>query len=154
MVRKTLRGRSVYQLSLAECKDLFKTEAEAVKNTFPVSSDGYANALMTKSGSIYTGVSYISDTDTLTMHSEATALAHAAIHGEKEVVAITGPNCHICKQLIYENSLRSGIDIMIVMKKKGKIVQMPISKFMLYPWPEKPKSLDKIKKEKMNRLKF
>jgi hypothetical protein len=39
------------------------------------------------------------------MRSEATALANAAIHGEKDVVAITGPNCHICKQLIDERAL-------------------------------------------------
>jgi len=30
---------------------------------------------------------------TLTMHAEATALAHAAIHGEREIVDIIGPNC-------------------------------------------------------------
>jgi len=93
--------------------------------------------LMTKSGNIYIGVSYKSDTETLTMHSEATALAHAAIHGEKEIVAITGPNCHICKQLIYESSLCSGIDIVVVIEEDGKIKQIPISKMMPYPWPKK-----------------
>jgi cytidine deaminase len=71
------------------------------------------------------------------MHSEATALAHAAIHGEKEVVAITGPNCHICKQLIYESSLNSGIDVVIIIEEGGEIKQIPISRLMPYPWPEK-----------------
>jgi hypothetical protein len=50
------------------------------------------------------------------MHSEATALTNAAIHGEKDIVAITGPNCHICKQLIYESSLNSGIDVLVIIK--------------------------------------
>jgi len=92
---------------------------------------------MTVQRNIYTGISYKSDTATLTMHSEATALTHAAIHGEKEIVAITGPNCHICKQLIWENSLRSGIDIVIVIEEDGKVKQIPISHLMPYPWPEK-----------------
>jgi len=55
-----------------------------------------------------------------------------------EVIAITGSNCHICKQLIYENSLRSGIDVVIIMEEEGKIKQIPISTMMPYPWPVKP----------------
>ena len=92
---------------------------------------------MTKAGNIYTGVFYLSDTETLPMHSEVTALAHAAIHGEKDIVAITGPNCHICKQLIYESGLHSGIDIVVVIEEDNQIKQIPISKMMPYPWPEK-----------------
>jgi len=122
-------------LSEGECKKLLEAADEAIKNTFPKANDGFAVALMTKSGNIYVGVSYKSDTETLTMHSEVTALAHAAIHGEKEIVAITGPNCHICKQLIYESSLCSGIDIVVVIEEDGKIKQIPISKMMPYPWP-------------------
>ncbi len=137
-----------------ECEALFKAEADAKTNTYPIPESGYAVALMTKKGNVYTGVSYLSDTDTLTMHSEATALAHAAIHGEKDVVAITGPNCHICKQLIYENSLRSGIDIVIVVKQEDKVLQIPISEMMMYPWPEKPRSTDTKKKQKMEKVKF
>ena len=154
MIRKTTGGKTSYQLTKDECEQLFKTGKEAMKNTYPVSGIGFAVALMTKSGNVYPGVSYISDTDTLTMHSEATALSHAAIHGEKDVVAITGPNCHICKQLIYENSLRSGIDIVVVIQENNKVVQIPISKLMPYPWPNKPGSLDKKKSQKMKKVKF
>ena len=154
MTRKKVKGKSTYKLSKDECSQLLKAEGQALKNTYPISGSGYAVALMTKSGNVYSGVSYISDTDTLTMHSEATALAHAAIHREKDVVAITGPNCHICKQLIYENSLRSGIDIVTVIKEGRKIAQVPISKLMPYPWPEKPSSLDNKKNQKMRRVKF
>ena len=137
MIEKTLDNKKYYELTDEECKKLLKLGDEAMKNTYPKSGKGYAVALMTKAENIYTGVSYLSDTKTLTMHSEATALAHAAIHGEKDIVAITGPNCHICKQLIYESSLRSGIDIVVIIEEDNQIKQIPISKMMPYPWPEK-----------------
>lgn len=136
MIEKTSGKKKFYELTKEECKKLLKIGDEALKNTYPESGKGYSVALMTKSGNVYTGVSYGSNTQTLTMHSEATALAHAAIHGEKDVVAITGPNCHICKQLIYESSLNSNIDIMIILEEDQKIKQIPISKMMPYPWPE------------------
>ncbi len=137
MIEKTSGNKKLFALSEEECRKLLKAAREAMINTFPKSNDGFAVALMTKKGNIYTGVSYGSDTGTLTMHSEATALAHAAIHGEKEIAAITGPNCHICKQLIYESSLRSGIDTVVIIEEDGQIKQIPISKLMPYPWPEK-----------------
>lgn len=137
MIEKILNNKKVYELTDEECKKLLKLGDEAMKYTYPKSGDGYAVALMTKAGNIYTGVSYKSDTATLTMHSEATALAHAAIHGEKDIVAITGPNCHICKQLIYESSLRSGIDVVVIIEEDNQIKQIPISEMMPYPWPEK-----------------
>ncbi len=137
MIEKELNGGKYYELTTEECRKLLQLGNETMKNTYPDSGKGYAVALMTKAGNIYTGASYNSDTYTLTMHSEATALAHAAIHGEKEVVAITGPNCHICKQLIYESSLNSGIDVVIIIEEGGEIKQIPISRLMPYPWPEK-----------------
>ena len=126
------------KVSLKQCQELFAQAAAILSNTFPKKGEGYAAAVLTKKGNIYTGVSYCSDTYTLTMHGEAVALAHANLHGEREILAITGPNCHICKQLIYENSLRSGIDILVIIKEKNQIKQIPISKLMPYPWPEKP----------------
>lgn len=111
--------------------------AEAAKvNTYPLANQGYAATVLTDKGNIYEGVSYKSDTYTLTMHCEMTALAHAAIHGEKNIIAITGPNCHMCKQLIWESALNSGIDIQIVMEEEGEIKQVPISSLMQYPWPD------------------
>lgn len=124
-------------LSEEKCLELFQYADKALINTYPESNEGYSVALLTKSGKIYVGVSYKSDTYTLTMHSEATALANAAIHGEKDIVAITGPNCHICKQLIYESSLNSGIDTLIIIKEGNGIKQIPISELMSYPWPNK-----------------
>jgi len=105
-------------------------------NTYPTPGKGYAVTVLTAKGNIYAGVSYISDTMTLTMHCEMTALANAAIHGEREVIAITGPNCHMCKQLIWESALHSGIDIQIIMESEGEIKRVPISSLMPYPWPD------------------
>lgn len=135
---KITMKKKVNKLDEETCRKLLKAEEEAKANTYPHPNKGYAVALLTKKGNIYTGASYSSDTWTLTIHSEASALAHAANHGETEIVAITGPNCHICKQLIYESSLRSGIDTLIIFEENGEIKQIPISEMMPYPWPEKP----------------
>lgn len=135
---KKVKGKLVYKIDEKTAQEMFEVANKAMKNTYPKRNEGFAVAVLTKKGNIYPGVSYCSDTYTLTMHSEAVALAHAALHREKDIIAITGPNCHICKQLIWENSLRSGIDIVVLIKEKGKIKQIPISKLMPYPWPEKP----------------
>ena len=122
-------------VDLAQAADMLRIAAAAKTNTYP-EPGGYAVAVLTSKGNIYEGVAYKSDTQTLTMHSEATGLANAAIHGEKDVVAITGPNCHICKQLIWESALNSGIDIQIVLNEKDTISLVPISQLMPYPWPD------------------
>ncbi len=116
-------------------KKMLRVAAEARANTYP-KPGAYAVVVLTGSGKMYEGVSYNSDTLTLTMHSEATALAHATIHGEKEIIAITGPNCHICKQLIWERSIHSGIEIQVILEEDGKIKFIPISKLMPYAWPD------------------
>lgn len=139
MEEKHSNGKRIYVLTEQECCKLLSEARSALQNTYPQKNHGYAVAVMTARGNIYTGVSYGSDTYTLTMHSEMTALAHAAIHGETEIVAITGPNCHICKQIIYESSLRSGIDTVVIIEEKDNtLIQAPISSMMPYPWPEKP----------------
>lgn len=124
-------------LTKKQCQRLFKAAELVQSNTYP-GKDGYAAAVSTEKGNVYPGVSYCSDTFTLTMHGEAVALAHANLHGENKIIAITGPNCHICKQLIYESSLRSGIDSLVIIKEKNDYKQIPISELMPYPWPEKP----------------
>lgn len=135
---KKINNMIIYEIDNETCIKLLEKAKEAIINAFPKTSvNKFAVAVLTNNGNIYEGISYGSDTATLTMHSEATALAHAAIHGETDIIAITGPNCHICKQLIYENSLRSGIDVVVVIKENGKIKQIPISTLMPYPWPEK-----------------
>lgn len=125
----------VFDISHDQILELLKHAKDASHRTYP-DPGGYSVALLTKSGKIFEGVSYKSDTLTLTMHSEATALAHAAIHGETEVIAITGPNCHICKQLIWEHALHTGIDIQVVIEENGEVKLVPISQQMPYPWPD------------------
>jgi len=113
---------------------MFEVSDNSLINCYPKPNKVSA-AILTKSGNIYPGVSYHTDIMSLTMHAEATALAHAAIHGEKEIIAITGPNCHACKQLIWENAVKNGIDIQVIFKEKSRFKIVPISKMMLYPWP-------------------
>lgn len=124
-----------HEISLRTAREMLNRAEQAKANTYP-EPGGYAVVALTKNGNMYEGIAYKSDTYTLTMHSEATALAHASIHGEKDVIAITGPNCHICKQLIWESSLNSGIDIQIVIDEEGGIKLVPISDLMPYPWPD------------------
>lgn len=132
---KIVAGKKIYKIPDEVCRLMFKAAEEKMKNCYPRANDGYAVTVLTEEGNIYLGVSYKSATETLTMHSEAIALAHAAIHGEKNIIAITGPNCHLCKQLIYESSLRSGINVIVVLDEDGEIKQIPISTLMPYPWP-------------------
>lgn len=129
-------NRKIYEIPKSTCVELLDKATVALNNCYPISNEGYAVAVLTEKGNIYTGSSYKSDTQTLTMHSEAVALAHAAAHGETEIIAITGPNCHICKQLIWESSLKSGIEIQIVLKENEKIKLIPISDLIPYPWPD------------------
>lgn len=138
MQKLTIDNKSRYELTDAECEQMLALTDKALTNTFPTSGSGYAAVVMDADGKMYEGASYGSDTYTLTMHGEMVALAHAATHGSKQIVAITGPNCHICKQLIYESSLRSGVDIVVVMKDENGYKQIPISALMPYPWPEEP----------------
>lgn len=116
-------------------REMFRRAEAAKANTYP-DAGSYAASVLTDEGNIYEGIAYISKTYTLTMHAEATALAHAAMHGEKNVTAVTGPNCHICKQLIWESALRSGIDIQVILSAGDEIEMVPISEMMQYPWPD------------------
>ena len=82
------------------------------------------------------------------VHAEQSALAHAAAHNDRQVVAIacvstedeSGESCchpcGICKQLLYESSRNSGIDIVVLMaNRKGKFVTRKISELSPFPWP-------------------
>ena len=46
--------KKYYELTEEECKKHLKLANEAIKNTYPESGKGYAVALMTKTGKIYT----------------------------------------------------------------------------------------------------
>jgi cytidine deaminase len=124
-----------YPITEDQVRKMLKLASEARSKTYP-KPNAYAVVVLTKDGNMYEGISYNSDTLTLTMHSEATALAHASIHGEVDVIAITGPNCHICKQLIWERSLHTDIDIQVVIEEENEYTIVPISAQMPYPWPD------------------
>lgn len=137
-ITKEMVGESWrYKLTDSMCKRMFQEAERVVNNTYPKPGKVVCS-VVTTSGTIYPGVNYYSDTYTATMHAEMVALAHAATHGEKEIVAVTGPNCHLCKQLLWENSIRSGIDIMVVFKiEDEKFKMVPLSEMMVYAWPDR-----------------
>src|SRR5688572_10236412 len=101
---------------------------DALKNEYALKNKGnYSAAVLASSGNVYSAVSYFSDTYSLTLHGEQAALAHAAAHGETEILAIaiasnevkeigefTNP-CHMCKQLLYESSKRTNTPMLILL---------------------------------------
>lgn len=128
---------TTYELTEEECNLLIQKAKEAMQYTYPQAHNGFATAIMSESGRIFTGASYISDTHNTTMHGEAVCLAVAAQSGETKIAAIVGPNCHNCKQLIWESSIRSKIDTVIIIEEEGIIKQIPISILMPYAWPDR-----------------
>jgi cytidine deaminase len=116
----------------------------------PKSKYIYAAAVLTEKGNIYTASNYVSDTASLTLHAEQAALSHAAVHKDTRIVAIAivgkeDPKgekichpCGLCKQLLWENFLKTGISIKVIMANlKGEYIVKNIEEIVNYPWPEK-----------------
>ena len=112
----------------------------------------FGAAVLSSSGEIFSSSAYWSETLALCLHAEQTALAVAAAHAQREIVAIATistedpegkAHCHpcgICKQLLYESSQFSGIDIQVYMSNlEGDVIEKRISELVLFPWPA-PKS--------------
>lgn len=109
-------------------EQLIKEAMLALKNCYPKDSkSSYSAAVLTASKEIYSAASYDSDTGSLTLHGEQSTLAHAAAHGEGTIHAMavtsteqlekgkfTAP-CHMCKQLLWESRLRSGVPLLIIL---------------------------------------
>lgn len=133
---KNKHGFDIYEIEEKEIIKMFEESEKQMQFTFPEKNSGYAASVLTKDGNIYSGASYKSDTHNLTMHGEAATFAIAANNGETSIVAITGPNCHNCKQLVWESSVRSKIDTIVLIEENGKYLQIPISELMPYPWPD------------------
>ena len=132
-------------------KDGLMEEAKkALKNPYPKDAKTvYSAAVLTKSGNIYSSAQYFSDTLSLTLHAEQSALAHAAAHGEGEIVAIaiTGNEelkkgefcytCNMCKQLLYESQRRSGeLMTVIFFNQFGETQELQLNDMISYPWPK------------------
>lgn len=112
----------------------------------------FGAAVLTKNGSVYGSGSYFSDTYSLTLHAEQAALAHAAAHGEYDIVAIaiTGNTpskpgdaiypCHMCKQLLWESYLRSKQNTeLLLLDAEGEILErLKLLDIINFPWPAKP----------------
>jgi cytidine deaminase len=122
----------------------------ALKNCYPKDrKSSYAAAVLTDSG-IYSAASYDSDTGSLTLHGEQSTLAHAAAHGQGAIYAMavtstenlstgefTAP-CHMCKQLLWESRLRSGVPMLIILANNhGETKEVYIDDLMPLPWPRK-----------------
>ncbi len=131
--------------------NLIKEATAALKNCYPKDSKfSYAAAVLTESGNIYSAANYGSDTYSLTLHGEQSALAHAAAHGEGTILAIaitsneklhkgefTAP-CHMCKQLLWESHLHSNIPLLIILANTfGETKEVYIEDIMPLPWPVK-----------------
>ena len=115
----------------------------------PNSKYTFASAVLTEKGNIYAASNYVSDTASLTLHAEQAALSHAAAHKDTRIIAIAmvgkeDPKgekichpCGICKQLIWENSAKSGISVKVIMANlKGKYIVKDIKEIVPYPWPD------------------
>ncbi len=130
-------------------KKLVLEAKEALKNPLGKgSSTVYTAAVLSDKGNIYPGISYFSDTYSLTLHGEQAALSHAASHGEEKILAIavastedkksgefTNP-CHMCKQLLYESQRRSNIPMTVILTNKhGETKEIKLDDMLSYPWP-------------------
>ena len=110
----------------------------------------FGAAVLTQKGNIYSSGQYYSDTYSLTLHAEQAALAHAAAHGEYDIVAIvvTGNEtaggddsiypCHMCKQLLWESSLRSKQNAEIILSdERGNVLErLKLREIINFPWPK------------------
>ena len=132
-----------------EIQKLVLEAKKALKNSYALKNKiNYSASVLTKNGSIYSGVSYFSDTYTLTLHGEQAALAHAAFHGEDEIIAIavasneeknkgefTNP-CGLCKQLMYESQKRSSIPMIVILSNNNdEVKQIKLDDMISFPWP-------------------
>ncbi len=133
---------------------LVQAALEGIKNSFTGTNKPedfrVGSAVLTKNGNIYSSGQYASDTHSLTLHAEQAALAHAAAHGEYEILAIaTTANetaggdkpvypCHMCKQLLWESYLRSKHNIeIIIVSYKGEILErFKLLEIIDHPWPK------------------
>ena len=138
-------------ISQQQKKSLVEEARKALKNNYPKGHpSSYSAAVLTQNGNIYSAASYVSDTYSLTLHGEQSVLAHAAAHGESNIVAIAitsnevlqkgefTPPCHMCKQILYESQLHSKIKMLVILANQhGEIKEVMLDEMASYPWPAK-----------------
>mgnify|MGYP001567620243 CR=1 FL=1 len=137
-------------MTTEERQELIDEAMLALKNCYPKDSkSSYAAAVLTDGG-IYSAASYASNTGSLTLHGEQSTLAHAAAHGQGTIhvmVVVSTENlpageftapCHMCKQLLWESRLRSGVPMLIILANNhGETKDVYIDDLMPLPWPSK-----------------
>lgn len=142
------------QISKKLQQKLIKAAIEGMNNAFTGTNKPedlrFGAAVLTKQGNIYPSGQYYSDTYSLTLHAEQAALAHAAAHGEYEImaIAVTGNEaigfndsiypCHMCKQLLWESYLRSKINTeILLLDENGRVLKhLRLLDIINYPWPQ------------------
>lgn len=136
-------------ISAERKKKLISEAKKALMNAYPTSHEAaYSAAVLTKSGNVYSAASYVSDTYSLTLHGEQSVLAHAAAHGENDIIAIAiasneelkkgefTPPCHMCKQILYESQLHSKVKMLVILANQhGETKEVMLDKMISYPWP-------------------
>jgi cytidine deaminase len=108
----------------------------------------FGAAVRTRGGQVYSASVFWSASAQLTIHAEHAALCHAAARGEREIVAVACVStedpegkalchpCGLCRQVLYESSMVSGIDIDVVMgSRSGDFLVKKLSELCPYPWP-------------------
>ena len=133
---------------------LIQAAIEGIRNAFTGTNKPedmrFGAAVLTQKGNIYSSGQYYSDTYSLTLHAEQAALAHAAAHGEYDIVtiAVTGNEaaggddsiypCHMCKQLLWESYLRSKQNTEIILaNEQGNVLErLKLLDIINYPWPK------------------
>jgi cytidine deaminase len=107
----------------------------------------YGAAVLTTTGERFAAGQYRAETRQISIHAEQAALIHAASHGQGSIIAIaivsdesdddfTNP-CGICKQMLYENALRSGNHLTVILATlTGRTKVLPLAELIVYPWPE------------------
>jgi cytidine deaminase len=137
-------------LSADEHRELIQQAVRALDNSNPSNPPNlrFGAAVLTQKGAVYSSSAFWSDTLSLALHAEHAAIAHAAAHGERDLVAVACVStedaqgerlchpCGICKQLLYESFRSSRIDLEVIMASlSGRFIVKHISEITPYPWP-------------------
>jgi cytidine deaminase len=134
----------------SEQQELISAAISAMDGSHPDNPPNlhFGAAARSESGAIYASSAFWSVTLALALHGEQAALAHAAAHSDRRIVAIACVSsedpagkrychpCGICKQLMYENATDSGIDMEVLMANlEGDAIVRRISEIVPFPWP-------------------
>ena len=111
----------------------------------------YGAAVLSINNEIYYGFNIFSSTHSLSLHAEQCAIVNAKINNDYliKAIAISSDDastlplpCGICRQLLYENSRYSKIDILVIICNTSHVKKTYyLSELLPFPWPSrKPKN--------------